>query len=119
MSVVEHEKQSWAQDMHDLLIWMTSATDYWRELGAKALPEQDTWVALSFHILATGEAFHPPPKSEDRASRKGKPKQSASKNLKALLVTSFTDSMLNSQKGQAHANVRGACAQFKRAKTSW
>ena len=80
--VVEQEEQSWAQDMHDLLVWMTSATDLWREQGAKALPKQerDTWVALYFHILATGFA-QAPPESIELPNRKGKSRQSASKNL--------------------------------------
>jgi len=99
--VVEHEKQSWAQDMHDLLIWMEKATDYWRELGAKALPKQerDTLVALYFHILATGFAKHPPPKSIELPKRQGKQKQTASKNLldmflhRAEAVLAFLDDL--------------------------
>jgi transposase len=99
--VVEHEKQSWAQDMHDLLIWMERATDYWREQGAKALPKQerDTWVALYFHILATGFAAQAPPKSVELPNRKGKQKQTASKNLldmflmRAEAVLAFLDDL--------------------------
>jgi len=83
ISVVEQEQQAWAQDMHDLLLLMEKTADYWRDQGAKAVPqpERESWFALYFHILAMGFANHPPPDVAQLPKQKGKRKQSASKNL--------------------------------------
>ena len=83
LSVVEQEQQAWAQDMHDLLLLMEKTADYWRDQGAKAVPqpERESWFALYFHILAMGEALHPPPEVSQLPKKKGPRKQSASKNL--------------------------------------
>jgi transposase len=88
LAVFEQEQQTWAQDMHDLLLMMVKATDYWREQGAKALPqsERNVWLALYFHILAMGYAKHPPPETQQLPQQKGKRKQSASKNLLDALL---------------------------------
>jgi transposase len=83
ISVVEQEQQVWAQDMHDLLLLMEKTADYWRDQGAKAVPqpERESWFALYFHILAMGFANHPPPEVSQLPKKKGPRKQSASKNL--------------------------------------
>jgi transposase len=83
IAVFEREQQAWAQEMHDLLLLMAKVADYWREQGAKAVPqpERDIWLALYFHILAKGFAEHPPPTPDLHSKQKGKRKQSASKNL--------------------------------------
>lgn len=88
LSVVEQEHQPWAQEMHDLLLLMDKAADFWRERGAKAVPkeERDLWVALYFHVLAAGFTAQAPPKSEEVPKRKGKQKQSAAKNLLDALL---------------------------------
>jgi transposase len=102
--VAEQEKQSWAQEMIDLLLSMTKAADDWRAQGAKAIPkaERDGWIAQYFAILASGFGTHlaqAPPLSKTLPKKIGRKKQDASKNLlDALLhraqdVLSFLDDL--------------------------
>lgn len=58
--VAEEHKQSWAQDLFELLLSMAKAAELWRAQGAKALPqaERDQWIAQYFSVLADGFAAH-------------------------------------------------------------
>jgi transposase len=81
----EHEQreQEWAGEMKDVLLGMHRAACQWRELGATRLPtlERDEWIAQYFDVLARGYAAQPPPTAQTRPKRRGRPKQTSSKNL--------------------------------------
>jgi len=89
--VAEEHKQSWAQDMFELLLSMAKAAELWRAQGAKAVPkaERDQWIAQYFSVLADGFAAHlaqAPPVSSPLPKKRGRPKQDASKNLLDALL---------------------------------
>ena len=79
----EHEQQGWALEMHELLLDMHTATDEWRHRGALGVPaiEREEWLVRYFEILAAGFAAQPPPSREAIPKQRGRPKQSAAKNL--------------------------------------
>lgn len=85
--VAEHDQQSWAQAMHDLLLRMCQIAEQWRARGAKAVPktERDGLVLQYFELLQQGFAAHqqlsPPP-----FKKQGRPKQSDAKNLLDALL---------------------------------
>jgi transposase len=91
LRIAEHDKQPWAQTMHELLLRMLQATDHWRERGAKALPkaQRDEFVLAYFEVLTQGYVAQrariptstaPPPKKQ------GRPKQTDAKNLLDALL---------------------------------
>jgi transposase len=69
--------------MADHLLAMHHAAQEWRLRGATCVPrlERDEWVAYYFEILAGGYAAQPPPVAGGASKRRGRPKQSAAKNL--------------------------------------
>ena len=81
----EHEQQGqeWAGEMKEVLLGMPVATCEWRERGATRLPtlERDDWVIQYFEVLACGFAAQPPPAQEELPKRRGRHKQTSSKNL--------------------------------------
>jgi transposase len=95
--VAEHDKQPWAQRMHELLVHMLQVTDQWRESGAKAVPQtqRDELVLQYFEILTQGYAAQhspfptstaPPSETSCSPKKQGRPKQSDAKNLLDALL---------------------------------
>ena len=100
--LAEHEQQECADDLKDLLLAMHAAAQQWREQGAGCVPpdERDEWVAQYFTILTHGYAAQPaPPGPIPPPRKKGRPKQSAAKNLlddllrRAEQVLAFLDDL--------------------------
>jgi transposase len=79
----DHQGQAWAGELKEVLLGMHEAACYWREQGAIGLPplERDEWIAQYFDVLACGFAAQPPPSSEKVPKRRGRQKQTSSKNL--------------------------------------
>lgn len=123
--LADHEQQKWAADLKDLLLAMHAAAQQWREHGASCVPpdERDDWVAQYFAILTHGYATQPaqpapPPR------KKGRPKQSAAKNLlddllrRAEQVLAFLDDLsLPFTNNQAERDLRMIKVQQKMAGT--
>lgn len=89
--LAEQEQQEWAQGIADLLLGMAKAAQEWRTRGASAVPkeEREAWLAQYFEVLASGfaaQGAHAPPSDELMPKRRGKPKQSAAKNLLDVLL---------------------------------
>ncbi|HUZ04614.1 MAG TPA: IS66 family transposase [Acidobacteriaceae bacterium] len=82
-AVEEQGGQEWAAEMRDVLLSMARAAEEWRQRGAVAVPlaERNEWVAQYFDILARGFAAQRLPSAEEIPKRRGRPKQSAAKNL--------------------------------------
>jgi transposase len=124
--VHEHDQQGWALEMHELLLDMYAATDEWRQRGAPCIPaiEREDWVVRYFEILAAGFAAQPPPNSEVSPKRRGRPKQSAAKNLlddflrRAEQALAFLDDLSRPfTNNQAERDLRMAKVQQKIAGT--
>jgi transposase len=124
--VHEHDQQGWALEMHDLLLDMHTATAEWRQRGAPCIPaiEREDWVVRYFEILAAGFAAQPPPSSEVSPKQRGRPKQSAAKNLlddllrRAEQVLAFLDDLSRPfTNNQAERDLRMAKVQQKIAGT--
>src|SRR5713226_8294068 len=62
---------------------MHTAACQWREQGATRLPtlERDEWVSQYFDVLARGFAAQLPPALDEPPKRRGRRKQTSSKNL--------------------------------------
>lgn len=98
--VAEHDQQSWAQAMHDLLLRMFQTAEQWRARGAKVVPktERDGLVLQYFELLQQGFAANPQ-LSASRPKKSGLPKQSDAKNLldallkRAEQVLAFLDNL--------------------------
>ncbi len=62
---------------------MHTAACQWREQGATRLPtlERDEWVSQYFDVLARGFAAQPLPALDEPPKRRGRRKQTSSKNL--------------------------------------
>jgi transposase len=58
--IAERDHQSWAQEMHDLLLRMSHTTAQFRAAGDRRLPqeERDGLILQYFAILEQGFAFH-------------------------------------------------------------
>ena len=81
---------------------MHAAAQEWRERGACCVPAEvrDEWVAQYFEILSHAFAAQPPGAAQAQAPpKKGRPKQSAAKNLlddllgRAEQVLAFLDDL--------------------------
>ncbi len=81
--LAEQEQQAWAAEMADHLLAMHHAAQEWCLRGARYMPrlERNEWVTHYFEILAIGYAAQPPPGEAQTSKRRGRPKQSAAKNL--------------------------------------
>jgi hypothetical protein len=81
----EHEQQGqvWAGEMKEVLLGMHAAACQWRERGATRLPalERDEWVIQYFDVLALGFAAQPPTAQDETPKRRGRRKQTSTKNL--------------------------------------
>ena len=79
----EQQGQVWAGDLKEVLLGMHAAACQWRERGATRLPtlERDEWVSQYFDVLARGFAAQPPPALDESPKRRGRRKQTSSKNL--------------------------------------
>jgi len=81
----EHEQreQDWAGAMKEVLLGMHEAACSWCEQGATCLPslERDEWIAQYFEVLARDFAAQPPPMLAATTRRRGRPKQTSTKNL--------------------------------------
>jgi transposase len=92
--VAEQEKQPWGQQMFEVLLLMLQTTDQWRAKGANCLPKtlRDELLAQYFDVLKVGFAAHTAPSPPVSPSKKrGRPKQSASKNLLDALLERAED----------------------------
>jgi transposase len=85
---VAQQEQPWADEMEAFLLDLHDACQEWRLLHLRAVPaiERDEWVARYFEILASGYAAQPPPPEAPVSQRRGRPKQSAAKNLLDALL---------------------------------
>jgi Transposase IS66 family len=123
----EHDQQEWAGEMKDLLLAMHTAAQEWRERGAHCVPssERDQWIAQYFEILAHGYTALPPLQVQmSPSSKKGRPKQSAAKNLlddllrRAEQVLAFLDDLsIPFTNNQAERDLRMIKVQQKIAGT--
>ncbi len=92
LAVAELEKQSWAQEMHEVLLQMNEALHQARAQGRPALAPsvRDALVAQYFEILQRGyqqwQQTHPPP-PPSAPKKRGRPKQDPGKNLLDALLT--------------------------------
>jgi hypothetical protein len=89
--VAERDHQSWAQEMHDLLVCMSQTTARFRAAGAQRLPqaERDSLVLQYFALLEQGFAFHrlhAPPPDAPVPKKPGRRKQEDAKNLLDALL---------------------------------
>lgn len=95
--IAEHDKQAWAQAMHDLLLRMLGVCHDVRARGAKALPrtQRDELVGDYFEILRQGyqeeraplpPATAPPEPSSSSPKKAGRSKQTDAKNLLDALL---------------------------------
>lgn len=97
--VAEHDQQSWAQAMDELLLRMRQATKQWRASGTKAVPkaERDTLLLQYCEVLQQGFAAHcqlsppetaPPPLSAagTRSKKRGRPQKDDAKHLLDALL---------------------------------
>jgi transposase len=112
--------------LHELLLDVHRAAHKWRAHKAHALPaiERDQWLAQYFEILACGfaaQAQAPPPVS---SPKRGRPKQSAAKNLlddllqRAEQIIAFVDDVsLPFTNNQAERDFRMVKVQQKIAGT--
>jgi hypothetical protein len=125
--LAEEDQQEWAADLKDVLLSMHAAAQEWRERGAGCVPaeERNEWVAQYFQILARAYAAHPPVSVQAQSPpRKGRPKQSAAKNLlddlldRAEQVLAFLDDLaLPFTNNQAERDLRMVKVQQKIAGT--
>ncbi len=124
----EHEQrgQEWAGDLKDVLLGMHTAACEWREQGAACLPvlERDDWVSQYFDVLARGFAAQPPPVLDEAVKRRGRHKQTSSKNLlddllrRADQVLAFLDDLsIPFTNNQAERDLRMVKVQQKIAGT--
>jgi len=121
ISVFEQCKQQWASEMKWVLIAMNKVAWYWRNLGAKSVPEpiRDRWVARYFHILALGFAAQPPAVARPPGKRGRHPQTDAKNLLDALLhrahqvLAFFDDLRIPFTNNQAERDLRMAKIQQK------
>jgi transposase len=124
----EHEQQSqeWAGELKEVLLGMHQAACEWRERGGTRLPslERDEWVMQYFDVLARGFAAQPPPSAEVATRRRGKLKQTSTKNLlddllrRADQVLAFLDDLsIPFTNNQAERDLRMVKVQQKIAGT--
>lgn len=91
LAVAELEQQSWAQEMHEVLLQMNEAVSQARSVGRAALAPavRDVLVAQYFEILQRGYQqwlqTHPPPASS-APKKPGRRKQDPGKNLLDVLL---------------------------------
>src|SRR3989440_4543875 len=78
----EEHQQSWAAELKDVLREMKTACDQAREMGRSALSpvEIADWVARYEMVLEEGYQANPPD-PPPKVKKKGRPKQSAARNL--------------------------------------
>jgi transposase len=78
----EVQQQSWAAELKDVLLDMKAACDQARESGRSALDpvEIADWVARYERVLEEGYQANPPD-PPPKVKKKGRPKQSAARNL--------------------------------------
>lgn len=78
--LAEQTKQAWASELIGLLLAMKTAVEQAQTAGATVLPEAERQVFAARYeaLLATGLAENPAPAA---TGRRGRPKQSAAKNL--------------------------------------
>lgn len=125
--LAEEEEQAWAAELKDVLLSMHAAAQEWRERGTYRVPlqERDEWVAQYCQILARGYAAQPPVSAQAQAPpKKGRPKQSAAKNLlddllgRAEQVLAFLEDLaLPFTNNQAERDLRMVKVQQKIAGT--
>jgi transposase len=88
--LAEQQGQRWAGELRDLLLAMHAAAEHWRACGAAQVPiqEQMDWIAQYHALLAAGYAAQPPPAPSvpEKHRRRGRPKQSAARNLLDALL---------------------------------
>lgn len=89
--VAERDHQTWAQEIHNLLVRMSQITARFRLAGAQRLPqaERDSLVLQYFAILEQGFAFHrmhAPPADVPAPKKPGRRKQDDAKNLLDALL---------------------------------
>jgi transposase len=78
----EVQQQRWAAELKDVLLDMKTACDQAREIGRSALDpvEIADWVACYERVLEEGYQANPPD-PPPKVKKKGRPKQSAARNL--------------------------------------
>ena len=122
----EQQGQGWASELKDVLLGMHAAACQWRERGAARLPtlERDGWVIQYFDVLARGFAAQPPPTQDTAPKRRGRQKQTSSKNLlddllrRAEQVLAFLDDLsIPFTNNQAERDLRMVKVQQKIAGT--
>lgn len=122
----EQRGQVWAGELKDVLLGMHAAACHWRERGATCLPalERDDWVIEYFDVLARGFAAQPPPAQDAIPKRRGRHKQTSSKNLlddllrRADQVLAFLDDLsIPFTNNQAERDLRMVKVQQKIAGT--
>jgi transposase len=122
----EQKEQAWAGEMKEVLLDMHEAANEWRLRGAPCLPplERDEWIAQYFDVLATGFAAQPPPSPQENAKRRGRRKQTSTKNLlddllrRAEQVLAFLDDLrIPFTNNQAERDLRMVKVQQKIAGT--
>ena len=124
----EHEQQGqvWAGEIKEILLGMHAAACQWRERGATRLPalERDEWVIQYFDVLARGFAAQPPPAQDETPKRRGRRKQTSTKNLlddllrRADQVLAFLDDLsIPFTNNQAERDLRMVKVQQKIAGT--
>src|SRR6266852_358224 len=105
---------------------MHTAACQWREQGATRLPtlERDEWVSQYFDVLARGFAAQPLPALDEPPKRRGRRKQTSSKNLlddllrRADQVLAFLDDLsIPFTNNQAERDLRMIKVQQKIAGT--
>ena len=86
--LAEEAGQVWAGELKALLIDLHRAVGEWQQRGVRRLPrpEREDWLAQYFQLLAQGYAAQAPPAPVDAAKRRGRQKQSPSKNLLDVLL---------------------------------
>lgn len=89
--IAERDHQSWAQEMHDLLVRMSQTSARFRAAGMRQLPqaERDSLVLQYFAILEQGFAFHrmhAPSPDTPLSKKPGRRKQADAKNLLDALL---------------------------------
>jgi transposase len=124
----EHEQQgqTWAGELKELLLGMHQAACEWRKGGAARLPllEREEWLIHYFDILARGFAAQPQPTLEATPKRRGRQKQTSTKNLlddllrRADQLLAFLDDLsLPFTNNQAERDLRMVKVQQKIAGT--
>lgn len=122
----EQQRQAWAGEMKEVLLGMHEAACHWRQRGAMCLPtqEREEWVAHYFDVLARGFAAQALLVPEENAKRRGRRKQTSTKNLlddllrRSAQVLAFLDDLsIPFTNNQAERDLRMVKVQQKIAGT--